>query len=1403
MAVSCGKEQNVDIRPEIPDQVETNEKQVSIHASVKETKVLADNAGAFKWQNGDKITVVTAADVIREFTTTDTDTEADFSGTIPDADNVGAYALYPASDNHVAVGNMLAFNLDAEVVWNPNTSNMPMLGKISGSSASFKAVGGVLKLVLYNIPAEADYLQFVAKTKKITGEFDIDDATAANVVIETSTAGTAAEKELLIDFSGDYSDRMVFYIPLPTGTIDGFTINLLDSGYNEIFTQTTKDGVNLVVAANHLILGPALNCAKDVVLWEETFELYNADDVPSGKEGTGFGGVDVTYSVTNGGGTTQIYEQNNAGGTSPEILVGKNNGTFKASGIPTNGATTMSISFKENYNRITVSSTTEGVTITDDAFSAKKYTATVNNPGGASTIDLVFTNTAVSDNVRVDDISLLIPGTAFAVPTIVTGSDAITVAVGNLSSSTSYSLSDPVDDLGVSYILSGTNTSWVSSVAISADRVAVTATSNSNPNAEDNTATLTLKASGAKDKVLSLTQKSALVHKPATVNALPGNGTVTASWTKDSHATSYLAYLCSSSGLADPTATGIALTPELEGSTYTATKTGLVNGQTYYVYVKVNEVSTNYVAEDAWTVSEGVEPESKTYYEKVTSAPANWSGTYLIVDEVAGKAATGVWNASKGIKAASVTIATGKILRTDAVDEYAVTIAKVGDTSNYTLYFGGTSLYVGYTGSDNQCASFASSTDNKTKWTISLSSGNAVITNVNTSSRTLFFNSGVDDASGPFRCYTSQGTTHAIQLYRLEDSREAAGLAWNKASDTATILTGDDTMPTATLTNPHSMSVEYTSSNTDVATINASTGVITLVGGGETVISARFAGDATYAPANVSYTLTVTDSRTTCAAPTFSPAEGEVAANTSVTISSTTTGSTIYYTTDGTEPTTASSHGTAGAASASVTIDVAKTVKAIAVKEDWKTSTVGSASYTIAGASLSPGTVLYSCDFGTSALATFGFYTGGTSYNDASTITYSCKSSNTKIMCETGGSVVTNMTQANLMVGGKNGGSGEWAKIAGIKTYGATQVTVRWSSNNNVVKVSVAESSTDAVTSASSTSNSGIFSLDGDEGTITLVFTAGSSSNGRIDDVVVEFTAGSGSGGGGGGGTEPPTPSSLPKYLGCYEMPAIEEILSGSSTSGNYSDRDDVWYRYETNNNNRQIATHTFTHPTSGDEQRTYTVLYDQSKYAPVWTAHAMHSSMWPDENVGRNESWTTDPAISLTQQTGLDNANSVGYSRGHLVASNYRQTSVKQNKQTFYYSNQAPQWQNNFNSGIWSSLEEDVASHAPSGRDTLYVITGVLYEGNVTTLPSGSLNVPIPSHFYKCLMKCTFNAQGAMTEASGCAYVFTNEAHTSGTYSSGITTIDAIEARAGFDFFANVPTSLQTTAEAQSASLW
>ena len=84
-----------------------------------------------------------------------------------------------------------------------------------------------------------------------------------------------------------------------------------------------------------------------------------------------------------------------------------------------------------------------------------------------------------------------------------------------------------------------------------------------------------------------------------------------------------------------------------------------------------------------------------------------------------------------------------------------------------------------------------------------------------------------------------------------------------------------------------------------------------------------------------------------CATPTFSPASGEVTKNTEITISSDTDGATIYYTTDGTTPTTSS---TAYDPASKPTIDDDKTIKAIAVKSGMANSIVGTATYTIAKA---------------------------------------------------------------------------------------------------------------------------------------------------------------------------------------------------------------------------------------------------------------------------------------------------------------------------------------------------------------------------------------------------------------------------------------------------------------------
>ena len=101
---------------------------------------------------------------------------------------------------------------------------------------------------------------------------------------------------------------------------------------------------------------------------------------------------------------------------------------------------------------------------------------------------------------------------------------------------------------------------------------------------------------------------------------------------------------------------------------------------------------------------------------------------------------------------------------------------------------------------------------------------------------------------------------------------------------------------------------------------------------------ATAAGDTNSAVATATYTMTPT----VVATPTFSPVAGTYPAAQTVSISDATSGATIYYTTNGTTPTTSSTEYTGP-----ITVGSTETLQAIAVATGDTTSAVASATYTI------------------------------------------------------------------------------------------------------------------------------------------------------------------------------------------------------------------------------------------------------------------------------------------------------------------------------------------------------------------------------------------------------------------------------------------------------------------------
>ncbi|MGN0189707.1 MAG: DNA/RNA non-specific endonuclease [Candidatus Cryptobacteroides sp.] len=292
------------------------------------------------------------------------------------------------------------------------------------------------------------------------------------------------------------------------------------------------------------------------------------------------------------------------------------------------------------------------------------------------------------------------------------------------------------------------------------------------------------------------------------------------------------------------------------------------------------------------------------------------------------------------------------------------------------------------------------------------------------------------------------------------------------------------------------------------------------------------------------------------------------------------------------------------------------------------------------------------------------------------------------------------------------------------------------------------------------------------------------------------------------------TESIVRTWLANYEMPAANcNAVTAADVpySGNYSHStfaetygSTKACRYDCADANRKVVTHTYSY--NGNVVRNYSFLYDKTYKAALWVAYAAsNSGDFKNNSVGRNEVWAYDPAIDQSWQPNLSgtySSSGLSYDRGHQVASNDRQTTVEQNKQTFYYTNMTPQY-SSLNQGQWGTLEGKVQGVATSttGTDTLYVVTGPLFEGSLATVTDkGGAECKAPSGYWKCLMKCSFDAAGVMTSAVGCAYLFdSNTENTAPT----VTTIDTIESRTGFDFFANVPDSLQEVAEKQTYSFF
>ena len=262
---------------------------------------------------------------------------------------------------------------------------------------------------------------------------------------------------------------------------------------------------------------------------------------------------------------------------------------------------------------------------------------------------------------------------------------------------------------------------------------------------------------------------------------------------------------------------------------------------------------------------------AQTTYTKVTTAPADWSGTYVIVADDSNVAFTGQSGSNNYGGYAAVTITNGTV--TGNFSDYEVLIEKSGDY--YTMKHVSSGKYLGWNSGNNLHFSTDEPTTNAFKWNLSTSS----ILNASDNARKLQYNS----SSPRFACYTS---SQKVAYLYLKESVSPTTVATTTTID-ASGITNTDVYTgtaagslTATVTETESenavsgATVTWTSSKENVATIDEN-GVVTLVAAGTTTITASYAGvSGEFGASSATYELTVTSS-----APYEQPTEFEIGLN--------------------------------------------------------------------------------------------------------------------------------------------------------------------------------------------------------------------------------------------------------------------------------------------------------------------------------------------------------------------------------------------------------------------------------------------------------------------------------------------------------------------------------------------
>lgn len=209
-------------------------------------------------------------------------------------------------------------------------------------------------------------------------------------------------------------------------------------------------------------------------------------------------------------------------------------------------------------------------------------------------------------------------------------------------------------------------------------------------------------------------------------------------------------------------------------------------------------------------------------------------------------------------------------------------------------------------------------------------------------------------------------------------------------------------------------------------------------------------------------------------------------------------------------------------------------------------------------------------------------------------------------------------------------------------------------------------------------------------------------------------------------------------------------------------------------------------------EKTQYAMSYHRDNGRPNWVSWHLATS-WLG-TTPRQDDFRPDTSLPAGwYQVKSTDFSGSGYDRGHMCPSGDRTKTVADNSSTFLMTNMIAQAPTN-NQQTWANLESYCRSLANAGNE-LYIISGG--QGTSGFIAGG--RVAVPTNTWKVIMVLP-SGTNDVARVSGStrliAVFVPNNNNVSSDWRQYRVSVDTVESLTGYDFFSNVPVSIQSQIE-------